>query len=25
VQKTNGDVVFLGETISLGKIEKSVN
>lgn len=25
VQKTNGEVVFLGETISLGKIEKSLN
>ena len=25
VQKTNGEVVFLGETISIGKIEKSLN
>jgi len=25
VQKSNGEVVFLGETISLGKIEKSLN
>jgi thiol:disulfide interchange protein len=25
VQKTNGEVVFLGETISVGKIEKSLN